>query len=198
MGHLDSMKMIGKANNYSIGLINEETYDPASADNVSVYEMFYSDVNYNDYRYLTKMGVFVLCDTNIEYSACVCSSGGRTGVHPNCSILENDRLLVCCGNKVFCLRIPELDLLWETKADSATCFGIYKFGDSYIINGELEISRLDALGRALWKFSGSDIFITPVGKDDFRFEAGVIEAVDWSGQRFRIDAVTGEALQRKI
>jgi hypothetical protein len=198
MEYLDSIKMIGRANNYSIGLIDEETYDPASADNVVAYKKFHPETNHNNHQYPTKMGVFALCDTNIEYSACVCSAGGGTGVHPNCSILENDRLLVCCGNSVFCLSIPELGLLWETKADSATCFGIFKFGDSYIIHGELEISRLDALGRALWKFSGPEIFTTPAGKDDFRLEAGVIEAVDWSGIKFRIDAGTGKELQNQI
>jgi len=190
------MKIIGKANDYSIGLIDEETYNPASADNVVAYKKLYSEATNNDYKYPNKLGIFVLCDTTVEYSACVCSSGGRTGVHQNCSILENDRLLVCCGNNVFCLSIPELDFLWATKADSAACLGIYKSEDGYIIHGELEISRLDALGRALWEFSGSDIFTTLEGKGDFRLQAGVIEAVDWSGLKYRIDAVTGKEMQQ--
>ena len=59
MGYLDSMKMIGRTNKYSIGLIDEKTYDPASADNVFVYKMFHADANYNDYQYLLKIGVFV-------------------------------------------------------------------------------------------------------------------------------------------
>jgi hypothetical protein len=99
---------------------------------------------------------------------------------------------VCCGNNIFCLTIPGLDLLWTTKADPAVCFEIYKFEDSYIVHGELEISRLNEDGKVIWKFSGPDIFTTPTGQENFKLESGVIEAISWDGTRSRLDAGTGK------
>jgi hypothetical protein len=191
MGYLDSLTILGETGGCSIGLVNETLYNPESSDNVIEYNKFYSDKPYSEYAYPTMHGVFALIDDAVVNSACVCASGGHTGIHSNCSILNNDRLLICCASKVFCLTVPNLELLWSTKADSATCFEIFKFEDSFIIHGELEISRLDPHGKALWKFSGSEIFTTPTGKEDFKINAGLVEATTWDGVKFCLDAKTG-------
>jgi hypothetical protein len=60
-------------------------------------------------------------------------------------IIEDKRLLICCSDSIFCLSIPDLTLLWRTRADEATCFEILKYQDSYIVHGELEILRLDKM-----------------------------------------------------
>jgi hypothetical protein len=173
MSNLDSLKIIGEVGDYSIGLIGDAAYNPASADNIVSYNKFYSDNSLSEH-YSTQHGVFILEDMVIVNSACVSSSGGHTGVHAHSCVLENDRLLICCANKIFCLTVPELGLLWRMEADPATCFGIFEFGDGYIIHGELEISRLDKGGNKIWRFLGSDIFTTLSGKDDFKVEAGVV------------------------
>jgi hypothetical protein len=46
----------------------------------------------------------------------------------------------------------------------------------------------------VWQFSGSDIFTTLRGKDDFILNGNVIEAVDWNGLKFLIDVKTGKLL----
>ena len=193
---MDSLTIVGQAHNYSIGLMDDSEYNPYSSDNVVAYGKFYSEKVHEDYHYLPKHGVFVLRDGEIVASSCVCSSGGSTGIHPRCFILGHDRIAICCGDNVFCLKIPDLGLIWNIKVDSATCFEIFKLEDSYIVHGELEISRLDAQGKVVWKFSGSDIFTTTIGKNDFTFEAGVIEAVNWEGRRFYLDALTGKELKK--
>ena len=195
MNYQETMKFIAGSDVYSVGLIDETTYDPDSADNVMSYKYFYSDKQYNDYEYLTMHGIHIFNEGELVNSACVCSSGGKTRIHSTCSILEGNHLLLCCGSSIFCLTFPALDLFWTIKADHATCFEILKHGDDYIVHGELEISRLDRSGNMIWQFSGSDIFTTPTGKNDFILEDNKIKAINWEGIRFIIDAYTGEVLK---
>jgi hypothetical protein len=128
-------------------------------------------------------------------SACICSSGGKTAIHPTCSILEENHLLVCCASSIFCLTFPALDLFWTIKADNATCFEIFKHGDDYVVHGALEISRLDRSGNIIWQFSGFDISTTPTGENDFILEGDKIKAINWEGANFIIDAYTGKVLK---
>jgi hypothetical protein len=194
MSYRESMTFIAVSDGHSIGLIDETSYNPDSADNVISYNKFYADKHYDDYLYLTRHGVHIFDEGNLINTACICSSGGKTRIHPTCSILEENRLLVCCANSIFCLTVPDLNLSWMTKADNATCFEIFRYGNDYIVHGELEISRLDKFGNIRWQFSGSDIFTTPTGKNDFILENNRIEAINWEGIRFVIDAQTGEML----
>jgi hypothetical protein len=191
---MDSMTIIEGSCGFSIGLINDTLFTPDSSDNVMTYEGMYSSGTNQDCLYPTRHGIFVLRDVEIVNSVCICSSGGHTGIHPTCSIFEDTRLLICCADSIFCLTVPELDLSWVTKADSATCFEIFNCEDGYIVHGELEISRIDKGGRIVWQFSGSDVFTTLTGKDDFTLNGNVIEAVDWNGIKFLIDVKTGELL----
>lgn len=183
---------MGDAFGYSIGLFNDAGYNPESTDNVIEYNKFYPNKADYDYDYSSKHGVLLLKDHEIINSACICSSGGATTIHPNSSILEAHQLLLCCGKTIFCLTIPELGLLWATEADPATCFGIYKFEGSFIVHDELQISRLGQDGKTTWCFSGSDIFITSTGSEDFKLEDGVIQTKSWDNHLFRLDARTGK------
>ena len=193
MGYGDSMTIFEGPDGYSIGLIDETTYDPDSADNAMAYGSFYSEMPYKEYNFATKHGICLFKQGEVEKSVCVCASGGASSIHPKCSFLQDKRLLICCADSVFCLAFPALDLLWMTKADQATCFGIYEHGDGYIVHGELAISRLDNDGRIIWRFSGPDIFTTLTGGEVFRLSGDIIEAETWDGTKFRIDAQTGQA-----
>jgi outer membrane protein assembly factor BamB len=120
-------------------------------------------------------------------SAVIASNGGGTGIHDTSIIIEKDRLLVCCSDSVFCLSIPDLTLLWRTQADQVTCLEIYKYEDSYIIHGELEISRIDKNGKILWQQIGADIFTTLEGKDTFVITYNYIIATDWENRKYKFD-----------
>ena len=188
------MTIIEGPGGFSIGLMNDTLFTPNSSDNVMNYKKIYCNGTNQDCLYLTRHGVFVLRDGVIVSSASICSSGGHTGIHPTCSIFEDNRILICCADSIFCLTVPELDLSWVTKADDATCWEIFNCKDGYIVHGELEISRIDKRGIIVWQFSGSDIFTTLTGKDSFIINGNVIEAVDWNGIKFIIDAKTGKLL----
>jgi len=194
MGYRDSMTIIEGPNGYSIGLVDDTMYNPDSSDNAVAYGRFYSEMPYKDYNFPTRHGISLFKDGEVEKSVCICSSGGPTHIHARSSVLQDKRLLICCADSVFCLAFPALDLNWVTKADQATCFGIFEHRDGYILHGELEISRLDKDGRIIWQFSGPDIFTTLTGRDDFQLNGDVIEASTWDGTTFRIDAQTGQEL----
>jgi len=188
------MTVIEGLNGYSIGLTNDTLYNPDSADNSIQYNKFYTEQPYQDEYFSTKHGVFLIEDGEIKKSVCVCSSGGHTGIHHTSSVVDGNRFLICCADSIFCLALPSLELNWIIKADHATCFEIYKYESDYIVHGELEITRLDKNGRIVWKFSGSDIFTTPTGRDDFKLHGDTIEAVNWDGIKFTINAKTGKSI----
>lgn len=195
MSHHSGMTIVFQTDTYTIGLVNDTQYEPDSSDNVTAYKKFYTDIH-EGYRYSSRHGVYVFVGSEIENLACVCSSGGATTIHPTCAVLDANHIILCCGDSIFNLTIPELDLSWRTKTDSATCFEIFKHDEGYIIHGELEISRLDKDGSIVWQFSGSDIFTTHTGENDFVLDADIIYAKDWNGLKFNLDANTGKQLEQ--
>jgi outer membrane protein assembly factor BamB len=90
--------------------------------------------------------------------------------------------------------LPDLKLVWRTTVDSATCFEIFKFNDNFIVHGELEISKIDQEGNIIWRFSGSDIFTTPTGKDSFKIVNEIIYATNWDNVTFELNANTGQLI----
>ena len=120
-------------------------------------------------------------------SAIIGSIGGGTGIHKSSQIIEEDRILVCCSDSIFCISIPDLDLKWKTKADQATCFELFKKDNNYIVHGEMEISKLDSSGKIIWQKSGADIFTTEKGIDDFEITESYIRATDWENRVYKFD-----------
>jgi hypothetical protein len=170
---------------YRIDIYADQAFTEGSADNINKYDFVYFDKS--EYHFPSVYGIKIFQDDTLIKSAVIGSIGGGTGIHDTSTIIENDRLLVCCSDTIFCLSIPDLSLLWRTKADRATCFEIYKYQDSYIIHGELEITRLDKNGKILWQQSGSDIFTTLDGKDNFIITDNYILATDWENRKYKID-----------
>jgi len=192
MSNSKGMTMVLETGSYAVGLINDTQYDPTISDNKSTYKKSYSNNHDERYRYSSRHGVYIFAGSEMENLASVCSSGGSTTIHPTCAVIDANQIILCCGDSVFNLTIPELDLSWTTKADPATCFEIFKHDDGYIVHGELEISRLNKDGSLIWQFSGSDIFGTHTGENDFILEGDTIHAIDWNGLKFNLDARTGK------
>lgn len=165
------MKTIGK---YQVDIFRDETFRQESADNLHEYDLEHFEES--DYVFPTLIGIKVFKDYTLLKSAIIGSNGGGTGVHETSVIHENNRLLICCSNRVFCLSMPDLTLLWRTQADDATCFEIFKYQDSYIVHGELQISRLDKDGRIIWQRNGADIFTTING-------TGYLQSSFWKKSR---------------
>ncbi len=176
------MQTVGQ---YKIDIYRDETFTKASVDNVHKYDIEHFDES--EYVFPTMFGVKVFQDNTLLTSAIIGSIGGGTGIHKTSIIYEDTRILICCSDNIFCLSIPDLKLLWRTKADQATCFEIYKYQDSYIIHGEFEISRLDKNGKIVWQQSGADIFTTIDGKQDFELTDEFIVAVDFENRVYKFD-----------
>lgn len=170
---------------YRIDIYADQTYTEGSADNVNQYDLVYFDKS--EYVFPSVFRIEIYKDDKLLKSAVIGSIGGGTGIHDTSTIIEKDRLLICCSDTVFCLSIPDLTLLWRTKADQATCFEIYKYQDSYIIHGELEITRLDKDGKILWQQNGADIYTTLDGKDSFVITDNFILATDWANRKYKFD-----------
>jgi hypothetical protein len=176
------MQIVGR---YQIDVYQDETFKKGSSDNLNKYDIEYFDES--EYIIPTMIGIKVLKDNSLLKSSIVGSIGGGTGIHKTSVIYEDVRILICCSDTIFCLSIPDLTLLWRTQADEASCFQIFKYHDSYIVHGELEISRLDKDGKILWKQSGADIFTTPKGNDNFKLTDKYILAADWGERIYKFD-----------
>ena len=110
---------------YRIVIYDDQTFIEGSADNVNLYNFVYFDKS--EYHFPSVYGIKIFQDDTLIKSAVIGSIGGGTAIHDTSAIIEDDRLLVCCSDTIFCLSIPHLTLLWRTQADQATCFEIYKY-----------------------------------------------------------------------
>ncbi|PBQ31911.1 hypothetical protein CNR22_09055 [Sphingobacteriaceae bacterium] len=175
---------------YQIEIESDPTYRFGSADNVNDYETIHFPES--KYRLSSVYGIKIFKDEVLLKGAVIGADGGSTGIFENSLIIEPDRIIICCSNSVFCLSIPDLNLLWKTKVDGITCFEIFKHLDNYIIHGEMEISMLDKNGIILWQQSGRDIFVAQTN-DGFIVTENYILVKDWENNQYKFD-FTGQII----
>ena len=183
-----TMRVTYKA--YSIDIIDDKTYTLNSVDNLVAYQLVYFEgEGYEDRFYPTsKHGIRVSLD-NIEISsAIICEIGGATTIHENSFVINNDSIFICCCDKVYSLGLPNLDLKWIKRFDPATCFGIYEFGNDFIIHGELQISKINKKGELKWDFGARDIFVLQNGGKAMTIDNDMIYLKDWEGYEYILDS----------
>lgn len=183
-----------KCADFTIDLYEDVHYDPLSADNVIKYEHYYT-LEDQQYRLLQR-GIRVIDEEKqVVRQVCIAASGGDKGIGEHSYVLFDGRLSVCCGDSIFCLAIHDLTLLWQTKADAITCFGVFAYEKDLIVHGELSISRLTKEGAIAWQFSARDIFVSLTSIINFRIEGRTIYVIDWDGIMYEVDAETGHLLR---
>ena len=170
---------------FNIEIFTDKTYNVGSADNINKYNSEYLEPE-NKYN-STFVGIKIYENQRLTSSTIIGSEGGNSGISQNSKIIEENRILICCADKIFCLSLPELSLLWKTKADQISCFEIYKKDNFYIVHGETEISRLDENGIVLWQKGGADIFTTINGNNDFELNEKYIITTDWQSRIYKFD-----------
>lgn len=117
----------------------------------------------------------------------VMATGWTTSIGSNSVIIDEESLILICSNKVFNLQLPDLQLNWVVVSDLSTCFGIYQYQDSYIVHGEVEITRIDRSGRIIWQVSARDIFVNVEDMGvAFQMLPEYIELMDWLGYRYKL------------
>lgn len=118
--------------------------------------------------------------------------GGCSAVHPRSAAVASDRIFVAVGDHVVCLSltVPH-PLLWTTRVDDATCFGVYwdESRQAIFSHGELQIMRLAADGEPVWSVSGADVF-----SEGFSLYEDYVEAVDFDYRVYRFDYECGELI----
>ena len=175
-----------KYKNLEIEVTDEPTYKYGSADNNFNYSRHYFGDNAENYP-TSKHGIKVYSEDKIIYNSIIIGSGGATGISQNSSLIDNDQLLICCCDTIFCLTIPDLNLKWKTRADQATCFQIFKRQDFYIVHGELQVTRLDKNGQIIWEFGCADIFVSIDNEEEFKIENDGILLTDFGNIKYKID-----------
>ena len=103
-------------------------------------------------------------------------------------MLLADRCLIAVGDRVAALGLPDLGMIWQAKADDATCFGLHVTPDEkhVIVHGELAISKFTVNGHKEWEFAGQDIFtgVCAIGE-------GAVVVTDFNGKEYSIDIELG-------
>lgn len=143
----------------------------------------YLGVNY--FKYVNENGLM----QEFPVSACLLGATGEASDVSNLTVLKCDEyILVACADSVFCLSLPDLNLIWKQKVDVVTCLGIYKIGLKYLIHGAFEISLLDEAGNRLWYLSSKGVswdFYN--GFKVLETEQGHFKVWDWDQRLYRFD-----------
>ncbi len=171
---------------YQIEIVRDVDYSPRSADNVHNYDVSYHHLMREEGTAVF-FGIRVFQDDAPIRSAVIYSNAAYCGINEHSVIIEEDRIVISCTDTLFCLTLPELQLLWATAVDPGCCFEIFKHGDGYITHGELTISRVSHEGRILWQHHGGDIFTNLDGTSIFTINDDHIYATDWAGNEYKLD-----------
>lgn len=177
--------MTFQSDKYRIEIFDDPSFASDSSDNVNTYDLIHFEKE--DYHYPSVYGIQVYDDNELLKSAVIGSIGGGTSIHDSSAVVDNDRIIVCCADTLFCLSIPSLALIWRCQGDEATCFEVYNRRGSYIVHGEIQISRIDRNGNIMWQRSGADIFTTPEGLDTFTIDQDYILVTDWEYRKYKFN-----------
>lgn len=176
---------------YEIEFLNEEDYSIKSVDNIRRYDFEYSTgVEIEErFRATSKHGIRVNDNLSNEAisSAIICEYGGATTIHKKSFFIDNQKIWICVCDKIYCLKLPKLDIEWFGRFDYATNFSINNFKDDFIIHGELEILRINRKGEVKWRFGARDIFVSQSGENNFNINKDKVEVQDWEGYKYVID-----------
>jgi len=170
---------------YELIITNKTNYQSNSSELFANYDRNY--LTESEYLLATIFGLKIFENGTEISSAIIGAEGGASGLSENSQIIENEQILICCSDSVFCLELPTLNLKWKIKPDEITSFRIFKINNGYIVHGELQITRIDNEGKIIWKQGGADIFVNPNGKDDLEINDDFIKAVDWENRVYKWD-----------
>lgn len=173
-----------------IELFDDTDHTIPSKNAVSRYKYEYCENSlYDSTHYPTsKHGILVSKNGTEISSAIICELGGATTIHEHSFAVAHDTIFICCGDKVYSLGLPYLELRWIQQLDTATCFGIYTFNNDFIIHGELQISRINQLGEVQWSFGARDIFVRQDGSKAITIDNNRIYLKDWEGYEYTLDS----------
>lgn len=102
-------------------------------------------------------------------------------------LLKGDTLLILLNAAVAALSLEDMQYRIYTLDNAfGRYYAIYSIGSSYLIYGELEIQRADAMFRTVWTYSTQDILTNPQGLP-LEIHDGRITVRDWDGNFHELD-----------
>ena len=176
-------------NNYRLTLKQAPPHSINSADNMNSYDRVHI---LGDNAYLTNnYTVSCVGGDNILRTCLVQSCGGVSAVHEHSALTHDGRCFIAIGPYIIGIDIPSFDLVWTTRADDATCFGIH-FSQEHnclISHGELMIARATLDGTLVWRTCGEDIFT-----NDCQLDGDVIRVTDFNNRKYSFDINNGREI----
>jgi hypothetical protein len=171
---------------YFIEILDDPMYSEKSMDNKFHYSKVYKSVE--DQISVSKHAIFVKNNKDeIISNAIMIGTRGGTGIHDHCYYILESSILICVSNFVFCLSLPELNLIWKLDVDWSSVFGIYKMNEDFITHGEIDISRINIKGKLVWQHSGSDIFVLPGSENSFKIIDNLVICKSWDGREYNFN-----------
>ncbi|MCV2484182.1 hypothetical protein OD917_04550 [Flavobacterium sp. SH_e] len=175
--------------NFEIEIIDDENYNLDSTDNLHQYQkVYYKGKNQEDGFSPTSKHAVIIREAEVEISSVlICEAGGATGIYDDSFIIEDDKIWIRICNKIYCLEISSLEIVWQKEFDFATNFTIHKLEEDFIIYGEVEIFRITKEGEIIWRFGGRDIWVNLEGKNPFNIETDKIRLFDFESNEYVLD-----------
>ena len=180
------------AGKYRVEITNDPFHTVGSADNCHSYDHeYYLDDARSEYAVTSRHAVKISDKTETVATCILLAGGGASGIHQHSAIIHDHSCIIAVGPFITSLKIPSLELLWSTKTDTATCFGVYRADNHHclISHGELEIARVSYDGQLAWQTGGADIFTNGITIHD-----NWVHVVDFNDMEYMIDIETGREI----
>jgi len=177
---------------YEIEITKDTQYTLFSTDNKFYNHAFQmEEYTRNDYVSAYSVSVHSLIT---DYKIAIIGRG--YGSIENCAVLEGDRLVILIDDYLVSFDLITQNLEWKIKViDFGTGIEIYAFDNGYIVNGEVDIIKVDKLGNKIWSFSGRDIWVRPNGESSTNIQIGSLLLIDFEGYEYLLDKWGKEILK---
>lgn len=157
--------------------------------NNSTYKNFYDQVFYmEDYREFDLLSSYIISIHSSQANYKIAFIGSAYGGIDNCAVLEDSRLIILVDDYIVFYDLIYKSMIMKIKViDFGSGLEMYPFDDGYIINGEVDIIKIDKLGNRVWSFSGRDIWARPSGESSINISEDSIFLTDFEGFNYHLD-----------
>lgn len=141
---------------FSITVLDDSNHRFGSSENQYNYAKYYFGNSKNIFP-VSRHGILVFKDQMLYNSGMVIGFAGNTFATENSFVQYEDFLLLCCCNMVFCLELPNLELVWKEELDDEACYKIQKLENDFLVLGKHQITCLNKTGRIKWQYQCTSI-----------------------------------------
>lgn len=136
---------------FTINVFDDSNHRFGSNENSHHYSKYYFGNAKNIFP-VSRHGIAIYKREQLQNSCMVIGFASNTFAGEKSFIQQDDNLLVCCCNMVFCLSLPDLELLWKEELDNEVCFQIQKFENDFLVLGKNNISCIEKSGKIKWQY----------------------------------------------